>query len=226
MTEDNVVDINSPRPWSLAHSAFVGLAGLAGFIVMLVLFELMGQRFCSHCLLTQFELLYLRIVIDCLAAGGVGWLAVQIVRQNDEESFWQTIQWRQSISQMALFGVIGLCTSVLLRCVMTGRITFRIIGINKLFILIFLGTVILQPLLEEVYFRGILFCGLTSKLNPIVSITIVTMIFVCLHARHQWIIVLPISVIIGIVRVVTRATSNCFALHLAYNLGVVLWGIR
>jgi membrane protease YdiL (CAAX protease family) len=194
MTGENVVDINPPRSWSLAHSAFVGLAGLSGFIVMLVLFGEMGQRFCSYCLLTQSELSSLRIVSECLAAGGVGWLAIQIVRQKDKESFWQSIQWRQSANQMALFGVIGLCTSVLLRYVMTVRITFRVngtFGINKLFILMFIGTVVLQPLLEEIYFRGILFCGLTTKFNPIISITIVTVISVCLHAQHQW-IVLPI----------------------------------
>lgn len=219
---------DSPRFWTLAPSLLVGCVGLSCFLLTLAMISSRGQRLCSSCLLSRPELLSLQVIIECIGAAGAGWVAVKVIRRRAGEGFWNSIQWRQSTKQVAVSGAIGLCASVLMRYAMTGRFTLWLnggVGINRLFLLIFIGTVILQPFIEEVYFRGILFCGLRSRFNSWVSVAIVTLIFVALHAQHQW-IVLPIGILLGAVRVIAGSTCNCFALHLSYNLGVVLWGIR
>jgi membrane protease YdiL (CAAX protease family) len=130
---------------------------------------------------------------------------------------------------MIVLGVVGLLGSLVLRAVRTRQVVpDSVSGLHSgalLLVLVLLRTFLLQPLLEEVYFRGILFAGIESRFDAAKSIFIVTVIFDLGHAQHQW-IVLPFAITVGIVRVPTRSTANCFALHAAYNLGVILWGVR
>jgi membrane protease YdiL (CAAX protease family) len=225
--EIKAVKSDSPPSWTPASSFLIGLVGLACFIVTLFVVLNIGQNICSICWLSKAELIALQVIVECLSAAGAGWMTVKLIRLRAQEGFWRSIQWHPSASQIVISGTLGLCASVVMRFALTRRFVVPLNGIevNRLFLLVFIGTVILQPLIEEVYFRGILFCGLSSRFSPVASMAIVTLIFVALHARHQW-IVLPIAILVGAVRVITRSTCNSFAMHLAYNLGVVLWGIR
>jgi membrane protease YdiL (CAAX protease family) len=221
------VKSDSTGDWTVSSALLVGLAGFASFLLALIVLLAWGRNFLPS-RLSRSELSALQVIVLCLVAAVIGYSAVKFVRRRAEEDFWKSIEWRQSASQIAMYGTVGICSSIIMRYAMTGRLAIRLnngVGVNKLFLLIFIGTVILQPMIEEVYFRGILFCGLKSRFNPVASISIVTLIFVALHARHQW-IVLPISIVLGTVRLVSRSTCSGFALHLTYNLGVLLWGIR
>lgn len=68
---------------------------------------------------------------------------------------------------MIAFAVVGLLGSLVLRAVSTRQVVpERMVGVygsGLLLVLILLGTFLLQPILEEVYFRGILFAGSPSK---------------------------------------------------------------
>jgi membrane protease YdiL (CAAX protease family) len=104
-------------------------------------------------------------------------------------------------------------------------LSLHVTVLDRPLLLVIIGVVLLEPLTEEIYFRGILFCGLKSKMNAGLSAGIVTAIFAFLHPQHQ-LIVLPVALTLGAFRVVGRSTCSCFALHLVYNLTVLLWGVR
>lgn len=81
---------------------------------------------------------------------------------------------------------------------------------------------ILQPALEEVYFRGILFTSLARKVGVIPGIVVVTLLFCFVHPK-QFLTVLPVAILLGGVRVYTGSVRACFACHAAYNLSLTLF---
>jgi len=224
---DHRVLDDSPKPWTLTSSLLVGVAGLIGLVATLAAFLSRTWSVCDNRGLTPAELSSLNVIASCAVAASVGWACIAFVRRGAHVGFWESIEWRPFNRGIAAAGLIGICCCFLTRFILTQRIdlSLHVTAVNRLLLLVLLGTVILQPLMEEIYFRGILFCGLNSKLNPSLSAGVVTIAFVVLHPQHQ-LIVLTVALALGVVRVVSRSTCCCFALHLFYNLGVVLWGVR
>jgi membrane protease YdiL (CAAX protease family) len=196
-------------------------------VAMLVLLLSHLWRFNDVYSLTRAELSSLQVIAECFGAAAAGWGCAAFLRRKTYVGFFEGIEWRPATMSIVTSGLIGICSCLLLKFVLTKRfdLSLRVADANRSLFLILLGTVVLQPFIEEVYFRGILFCGLSSKLGPLFSAGIVTIVFVALHAQHQW-IVLPVAAVVGILRLVSRSTCCCFALHLFYNLGIVLWGVR
>jgi membrane protease YdiL (CAAX protease family) len=213
-------------PWSLGEALIIGLIGLFVFVGTLAALNFIWRPIFG---LSRFETQVLDVNIESLAIGAAGYLSVLIWRKRAVEGFWQSIEWSASPIQMITFAVVGLIASLGLRAAMTRQlIPGRLSGLHSgalLFALILSSAFLMQPILEEVYFRGILFAGIASKLDTAKSIFLVTVIFDLGHPQHR-LIVLPIAIALGITRVSTRSTANCFALHAAYNLGVILWGVR
>jgi membrane protease YdiL (CAAX protease family) len=168
------------------------------------------------------------IILCDLGAAGVGHLLIRLLRGRESGDFWRSIGWHYSSGGAVVALLGGLGATLLMRYALTGHLTIGLnpaLRINALFLLVVLGTVVVEPLIEEIYFRGILFTGLATRIGTWVSICIVTLAFILLHVQHRW-IVLPISIVLGCVRLYTKSTASCFALHVGYNLGVLLWGIR
>jgi hypothetical protein len=219
------------------HSTLTGLLpvalviGVAGFIVCIITFAVMstvGMDAYSTFHFSRAEANASNIIVSYAVAAGAGCFFIRMLMGTAQGSLFRSIEWRQSPVQIALVTLLGICVTFIVRFSMTGHwagVTIRGTQPSLLFVLVLLGTVVVQPLVEEIYFRGILFAGLSSKLGPLVSICLVTLVFVLVHVQHRW-IVLPISIILGMVRLFTKSTANCFFLHAAYNLGVVLWGVR
>ena len=209
--------------WSLSQALIVGAAGAIGFIATLVGLTYFPPTYS----LPRHEYQAMNVIILCVATVIVGYFGVRFLKRRSADSFWETIRWNRSDLQCAAFVGIGLSFSLLFRYAMTRHLAIKVASLSndRLFILVFVGAVVLQPIIEEVYFRGILFAALENRFTSLISLIIVTLTFASLHPGHQW-IVLPISVLLGITRITTRSTANCFALHAAYNLGVTLWGIR
>jgi membrane protease YdiL (CAAX protease family) len=214
------------EPWTLGDAILLGFIGVFVFIVTLAALNFLWRPTFG---LPRLEARMLDVNLECLAVGTAGYLSILMLRKRAIEGFWSSIEWNASPIPIVAFAVVGLLGSLVLRAVRTGQVVpDRMVGLygsGLLLVLILLSTFLLQPILEEVYFRGILFAGIASKLDIVKSIFIVTVIFDLVHAQHQ-LIVLPFAIAVGIVRVSTRSTANCFALHAAYNLGVILWGIR
>ncbi len=229
----NVEEVIRPkvleRPaWSLWQSLAVGGAGFISAVAAFAMLSTTGMRAYGEVGFSTSEANASTIVLSYAVAACVGYLLTKLLHADGSRGFWASIEWHYSkrVAGVAVLG--GLCAAILMRFAVTGHVTVELIPSSRmsvLFALVLLGTVIIEPLVEEVYFRGILFAGLAGRVGSVVSICIVTLAFVLLHVQHRW-IVLPIAILLGVLRLYKRSTASCFALHAAYNLGVVLWGIR
>lgn len=219
----------TPKAWSVPHALIIGFSGFAVLFLTIFLLGREGWRIYRLLDLSNPELPFFDTVVESIAVAGAGLIGVKALRPETEVSFLDSIEWRQSRSQAALCTALGLGASLMMRLAFAEHIAPRIsylVAVDRRFALVILGVVILEPLIEEIYYRGILFGALSPKLGPMLAISITTLIFVFGHPVHKWTVLLPISILLGIVRVRTSSTANSFAFHAAYNLGVVLWGIR
>jgi membrane protease YdiL (CAAX protease family) len=88
--------------------------------------------------------------------------------------------------------------------------------------------ILLAPPIEEFFFRGVLFTGISRSGGRVLSMVAVSLIFVALHvpeASAYW----PALIAIGLVALATMAVriaadslGPAIALHAAYNSGLVL----
>jgi membrane protease YdiL (CAAX protease family) len=227
---ENVVEAKASahHSWPLWQALAVGGVGFIVFIVIFAVMSTTGMQvyFAFH--FSRNEATANTIVLSDVAAACAGYLLLKLLHANQTKDFWKSIEWNYSTLGAGAAAAVGLCTAILMRFALTGHATVETSPASRasvLFALVILGTVIVEPLVEEVYFRGILFAGLAGRVGSVVSICLVTLAFVLLHVQHRW-IVLPVAVLLGVLRLYKRSTANCFALHAAYNLGVVLWGLR
>ena len=175
--------------------------------------------------LSRRDILALETILYCVTTVSVTCLFLVIAWKLPLRDFWDSIHWRWTSSTILVCAVIGILSSVLMHYVLARNLAVRPVSSTVgLIVAIGLGTVVLQPLLEEIYFRGILFESLSFKMGSKLSISIVTALFVLMHAQHHW-IVLPIAILLAVTRIATRSTACCFALHAAYNLGMVVWDL-
>jgi membrane protease YdiL (CAAX protease family) len=208
--------------WPLKHAIILGCLDLGTTLLVnfLVTTSVPRETFSSR------EFVLVETILQCIAFTLVACLYLIIIRKDNWHDFWEGIHWHSKRRLIAAWTGIGLLVSVLIQY-FTGVRPGISHGSSpaltgKLILLILFATVLMQPLIEEVYFRGILFEALSSKVGSIWSISIVTIVFAMEHVQHQW-VVLPIAILLGFARITTRSTPSCFALHASYNLGIVIW---
>lgn len=215
-------------PWPLYQAVAIGLLGAISALLALGLISTSVRFAGLSRQLSHRRFIAVETVLECIVTIGATYSLLAVLRGPQLRGFWKSIQWNRSNSLFSICLGIGLISSVLMRYFLVGvsaSSPFSINGLSsQLDIYAILSTAILQPLIEEIYYRGILFEALSFKVGPIFSIIIVTVIFTLVHVHHQW-VVLPISIVLAVTRIATRSTANCFALHAAYNLGMILWGL-
>jgi membrane protease YdiL (CAAX protease family) len=168
------------------------------------------------------EFTQIETIVNCLATLGVGWVFLELTDRLPVTRFLESISWRESTRSMLVWSAIGVCVAPAIQHLAgfaphqpSLRFAFNFV----------IATVALQPLIEEVYFRGVLFESLSNRIDYRFAITIVSVVFLLLHfSSHQWTLI-PITVILAVARIATRSTANCFALHASYNLGILLWNL-
>ena len=216
---------DSIPPWPLYQAIIVGCIGV--FAALFV--TLCGLVFVHGDEPLQPEFIALEAVLECLVTIAIAYLFLRIARRRGLPYFWESIHWCADYLPIAIWSAVGFLASVLLSYFLVRHVVIGPISSSSLMSIrilpIVLGTVILQPLIEEIYFRGILFEAIAARIGSIWSICIVTFLFVLMHVQHHW-VVLPVAILLGVTRISTRSTANCFALHAAYNLGMVIWGLR
>lgn len=79
-----------------------------------------------------------------------------------------------------------------------------------------------QPFIEECYFRGLLFAAVAEKIGVIGSVLLTALLFAWLHPMHN-LTILPVAFLLGGTRAKTRSVAACFVLHAGYNVGVLLF---
>ena len=208
--------------WPLKHAIILGCLGLATTLLISLLVATSVPRE----MLSSRELVPVSSILECVTFTFLACLYLVIIRKDNWSDFWESIHWHSKSRTIVGWSGIGLLMSALIQ-----HLNGVSLGINnasspaltgKFILDTFLATALMQPLIEEVYFRGILFEALCSKVGWIWSISIVTIAFALPHVQHQ-LAVLPMAILLAVARISTRSTSVCFAFHASYNLGIVIW---
>ena len=156
----------------------------------------------------------------------LGPIAVLIVSKRQSGSWWDSIEWNpnRTIYWSILVGVVlAVANQVVLSVVFGSAGSFREHPLALSMGLYVVSDVFVQPAVEEMYFRGILFLALAERFGGLAAIAVVTVIFALMHPAGYRLNVLPIAIALGAARLKTRSLASCFALHASYNLALVLY---
>jgi membrane protease YdiL (CAAX protease family) len=143
------------------------------------------------------------------------------VRNKAVAEMLESISWSCSDRVFVISGSVGLgagfALSVIKRLV-TGQ---KFATEEWIYIFTFAVTMLATALIEEIYFRGILYEALRQRISSLGSIGLVTILFCLMHGRSTY-RVIPIAVLLGVIRVRTNSTRASFAAHAMYNLSLIL----
>ena len=160
-------------------------------------------------------------VAVCVAQLATGWLFLACTHRLPLNRFLESISWSEDWRKVSLYLTLGFCIGVLVQKLTHSQSASHLLSWRFALVSV-VGMVALQPLFEEIYFRGILFESLTSRFHDLVAITVVGVVHVLIHVSpHRWTLI-PIALALAITRILSRSTAACFFLHAAYNLGVLL----
>lgn len=232
-TKEVLLESSSPRidrgcgTWTIAVSVILGIAGL---VLFLSTFFVIVYRLHLDSILpadASGNLLFETLVSLLAVSSILGPIILYVAHRNGITDFWASIEWNAT-PRAIRYVMIGAVLAILYR--LTLRIAFGSSGSffayrNRTNLLLYVAVVVLlQPAIEEIYFRGILFAGLERSLRTLPAIVIVTAVFALIHPRYQF-YVLPVAIALGVSRVKTRSVAACFALHASYNLFIAIYQI-
>ena len=195
---------------------------LAGVFVQLAFFQHLHLLF----YLTDFQRSQLgMLILLALQFAVAGFVVVRVAYMRGLGDPLSSIGWNAT-SNLILWGLIGFgfaCAMTLASTAFFGKIEGFSDGFAPASILLyFLTTALVQPFIEECYFRGVLFVSLADKIGEVGSAVLTAVLFALLHPLHRlW--VLPIGLMLGLARVRTRSVAACFALHGCYNVGILVF---
>ena len=211
--------------WGIADAGVVGVAGYAGSVFFLLLSMFVVYSIPSlHSFVRFYQLDGVHVLIGLI--GGIlfaGPLVMWFVRRRKFVSLADSINWQcsnRTVGWAFLAGVVSGIAYSVARGMLAGR-SYEPEPLAYILTFVVL-TGFAQPLVEEIYFRGILFAGLAPKVGDIPSIAVVSILFCIAHPQH-WFTVLPAAVLLGVMRLYTGSVKACFACHAAYNLSLVLF---
>jgi membrane protease YdiL (CAAX protease family) len=215
-----------PSGWGIIDAAIVGAVWYAGTILFLDLSIFAVYSTPSlHSALVFYQLdANLPVFVGVL--GGillVGPLVMWVVHKRRIGSFGQSIQWGCSNRVVLWASLAGLASGIcysFAKGLLLGS-GYQIKGLA--YIAAFIGTAgLVEPLAEEIYFRGVLFVALADRFGKIPSIAIVTVLFSLVHPSH-FLTVLPLAILLAGTRLYSSSVRACFACHAAYNLSLALF---
>ena len=213
--------------WPIAVSVILGIAGLMLFFFTFFVIVYMLHLDSILSADAYADLLSETLVSLLVVSSILGPIIVYIAHRNGVTDFWASIEWNAKAGVIR-YVVIGAVLAILYQ--LTLRIAFGSSGSflayrHRSNLLLYVAVVVLlQPVIEEIYFRGILFVGLEKRLRTLPAIVIVTVVFALIHPRYQF-YVLPVAIALGVSRVKTRSVAACFALHASYNLFIAIYQI-
>ena len=206
----------------------MGAVGYAASVLSLILSMIAVYSIPSVHSFLQFYRLDLWVYVLAGVVGGIGFggpLVMWFVRRRKFVSLAQSIYWECSNRVLGWALLVGFVSGIaysLAKGMLAGR-GYQIQPVEYIAACVVLAG-LAQPAVEEIYFRGILFAALAGRFGDFLSIAAVTLLFCIAHPQH-WFTVLPVSVLLGAMRLYTRSVKACFACHAAYNLALVMFAI-
>jgi membrane protease YdiL (CAAX protease family) len=217
--------LEGPRTWRVREAALIGFASFSILLILLFVSTEMIRRSSLAPFLSEFQARQVSTLVSLVATALIVGSAVAFAKRQGYQEWWKSIAWnadRYTRTSIASGAVLGLTWSLCVTSLYDTGTSFH--GkILPLSITLYLITgVVLSPILEEIYFRGVLFLALANRFGPAISIAVVTLLFVLVHPGHMF-VVLPVSVALGVARLKTGSVASCFALHASYNLFLLVY---
>jgi membrane protease YdiL (CAAX protease family) len=215
---------NEYQNWRFWQAIVLGLVGLA---IELGLYLWVSPLAVEHVRseLSTYQSFTLATLIALL---GTTVLLIPLVhffmRMNKDVNWWISIGWngKRGILSSILVGA-GCAVAVHGFSILLGGNPDHLAktSLAKTFVLYVPTVVLLQPFIEESYFRGIAFLSLANNVGSLLSIVIVTALFLLVHLNHAALIA-PVAVLLAYVRLRRNSLACCFALHASYNF-LLFW---
>lgn len=159
---------------------------------------------------------------------------VHVLRQRSGESALVAIQWNSRLGTvvMGVFG--GLVLATLIQLTQLVLPVPKSLPIDTLFktpliaYVVSIFSVLVAPLLEEIYFRGLMFPSLREAVNEWTAILITGVAFTFVHASqlgYAWAALLPmfvVGVVLTWVRAQLKSVAASWTMHVTYNATLVV----
>jgi membrane protease YdiL (CAAX protease family) len=218
---------NPASAWGVLEAALIGVAGFLVAMTLLFLATLEIERYQLNLKFSTYQLSAGSSLISLIGTGLIlGPIVLLIVNRRRLGGGWrESIEWnggKYVLQSIASGGAFAILFSLVLTRVYGTAGNFHDTPLALSLSLYFLTAVFVEPAMEEIYFRGILFLALARKIGRVNSIIVITVIFTLMHPGHR-LNILPIATLLGIVRLKTNSVASCFALHASYNLFLVLY---
>lgn len=213
--------LESRKTWSITEAVFIGVGGSVAFVLLAYFFSSLINPYGYAMTFGRFQT---REATALVAQVGAGLVFVPVLlwvaRRRGSEGFWASIGWNSTrldiTSTIVYAAILATAVSVALTARYGSAGSLRSPADVVLYVL---SEVLVGSLMEETYFRGILFSALDNKLGALASILIVTLISSLVHLGHVF-YVLPVMALLGFTRLRTESVASCFVLHASYNLFV------
>jgi membrane protease YdiL (CAAX protease family) len=216
----------------MSEAVFIGLVLVAATSVGIWLAPIPGVYVANpwlwHLHTTYFQRSQLSLLIALIPPlGAVAAVVIAISKSRGIGDPLSSIGWNlnRQVGISALAG-LGFSAVVSVACALIfGGIAPFMDGFAPASILLyFITTVLAQPFVEECYFRGILFTAAYRSIGRFGSVALTAVLFGLFHIGNYRLILVYVTlgIILAITRIRTRSVAACFALHAAYNFGVLV----
>ena len=162
---------------------------------------------------------------------------IMLVRAKSRESFWQAIRWNWPGPAMLRFLVAGFGFAFAVEFASRWLPIPKSLPVDKFFsetagaYLMAAFGVTLAPLLEELFFRGMLYPVLRRGLGVMVAVLVTAGAFASIHGAqlgYAWgplLSIFVVGVVFTLVREKTNSVAASFLVHCGYNLALfaTLW---
>ncbi|HWR16480.1 MAG TPA: CPBP family intramembrane glutamic endopeptidase [Terriglobales bacterium] len=218
-------------PWTLWDVAILGAVTLA--VLGILLFMAVGvARHYSPGVSAELLLKSAKVIIPAQVAGYVLVLLcmVALVRVRGLR-FWKGIGWFWP-DKWYLPLALGLALSISIQLLSVLLPIPKQLPIEEMFsdtlgvYLLAIFGVTVAPLMEELFFRGLLYPALARRVGIVASVIVTSLLFTSVHASQlarAWaplLLLFTVALALTITRVRTRSVASSFLVHVGYNFGL------
>ena len=224
MSEPNPASVIAQKNWNLTNATVMGIvllvAMVSGFYVELAFLADGSNPLSGLSSFQQSQVLIIATVLFQFVVAGV--MVFHVVRIRELNEFLTSIEWNPT-NQIRLYAFAGFILAIFValsksRFTVVGRFMdgFSPISIG----LYVLSAVLLQPFIEECYFRGVLFIAVRDRFSTVAAVVSTALVFSVVHPQRM-ITLLPIAFGLSITKAKTRSVAACFGMHAGYNIGMI-----
>ena len=219
--EDSVSESEIYAPLTVSDAIVVGFIGIAIFYAVVVPLGLT-----SPFITTSFRYRELGALAGQVAVALVCTFVAYLLAKRRQAEIWGLIQWDVSIRFVLTYAAAGAGLALMVSLAL--RLLYGTAGsLHGLlnFVIYMVSAVIVGPLVEEVYFRGLLLPALANQIGALKSILLVTVISAAVHLGYV-LYVLPLMAVLGFVRISSKSLLACLIFHACYNLVAALYVLK